>query len=174
MSENQNRNQLKKNSKYNKMRDEISIQKLKEKYGSVLKLTSADQLTVAYCKKPSFTTFLNYQNLYKENPHEAILFLFKECVLDPEDYDDEFMLSAGNSIVEMIKKDSGFSIDSTPQKDEFKKSAALIRHAFQVDPYHLSMDEFYKLLEEALWLQKHIEAKMENTLITAFTKTFSN
>lgn len=156
------------------MQDEISLQKLKEKYGTVLKLTSEDQLTTTYCKKPSFTIFLNYQNKYKDNPHEAILFLFQECVLDQENYDDEFMLSAGNSIVAMIKKDSEFVIDATPQKDEFKKSAALIRYAFQVDPYQLSMDEFYKLLEEALWLQKHNEKRMENTLMTAFAQTFSN
>jgi hypothetical protein len=156
------------------MSDEITIQKLKEKYGTVLKLTSDDQLTSTYCKKPSFNIFLNYQNKYKENPHEAILFLFKECLLDNKIYDDEFMLSAGNSIAAMIKKDSEFSIDSTPQKDEFKKSAALIRYAFQVDPYQLSMDEFYKLLEEALWLQKHNDKKLENTIMTAFAHTFSN
>ena len=156
------------------MSDEITIQKLKEKYGTVLKLTSDDQLTSTYCKKPSFNIFINYQNKYKENPHEAILFLFKECLLDNKIYDDEFMLSAGNSIAAMIKKDSEFSIDSTPQKDEFKKSAALIRYAFQVDPYQLSMDEFYKLLEEALWLQKHNDKKLENTIMTAFAQTFSN
>ncbi|CAA9201214.1 hypothetical protein FLA105534_03466 [Flavobacterium bizetiae] len=156
------------------MQDEIYLQKLKEKYGTVLKLTSDDQLTTTFCRKPSFTSFLNYQNKYKDNPHEAILFLFQECVLDKENYDDEFMLSAGNSIVAMIKKDSEFVIDATPQKDEFKKSAALIRYAFQVDPYQLSMDEFYKLLEEALWLQKHNEKRMENTLMTAFAQTFSN
>ncbi|MBF7092871.1 hypothetical protein IUY40_15150 [Flavobacterium sp. ALJ2] len=156
------------------MPDEIVIQKLKEKHGTVLKLTSEDQLTIAYCKKPSFNTFLNYQNKYKDNPHEAILFLFEECVLNKENYDDEFMLSSGNSIVAMIKKDSEFSIDATPQKDEFKKSAALIRSAFQIDPYQLSMDEFYKLLEEALWLQKHNDKRMENTLMAAFAQTFSN
>lgn len=156
------------------MPDETAIQNLKEKYGTVLKLTSTDELTTTYCKKPSFNTFLNYQKIYKDNPHEAILFLFKECILDQENYDDEFMLSAGNSIVAIIKKDSEFSIDSTPQKDEFKKSAALIRQAFLVDPYQLTMDEFYKLLEEALWLQKHNEKRMENTLMTAFAQTFSN
>ncbi|MEP6804877.1 MAG: hypothetical protein ABI892_10185 [Flavobacterium sp.] len=156
------------------MPDEIDIQKLKEKYGTVLKLTSVDQLITTYCKKPTFNIFLDYQNKYKNNPHEAILFLFKKCVLDNENYDDEFMLSAGNSIVEMIKKDSEFTIDPTPQKDEFKKSAALIRSAFHVDPYQLSVDEFYKLLEEALWLQKHTEKRMENTLMTAFAQTFSN
>jgi hypothetical protein len=156
------------------MPEETSIQKLKEKYGTVLKLTSNDELTTAYCKKPSFTTFLNYQNKYKENPHEAILFLFKECVLDTEVYEDEFMLSVGNSLVAMIKNDSEFSIDATPQKDEFKKSAALIRYAFQVDPYQLAIDEFYKLLEEALWLQKHNEKRLENTFMTAFAQAFSN
>lgn len=156
------------------MSDEITLQKLKEKYGTVLKFTSDDQLTIAYCKKPSFNTFLNYQDKYKDNPHEAILFLFEECVLDKENYDDEFMLAVGNSIVAIIKKDSEFTIDATPQKDEFKKSAALIRYAFQIDPYQLSIDEFYKLLEEALWLQKHNEKRMENTLITAFAQTFSN
>ncbi|MDA6070422.1 hypothetical protein NJT12_12400 [Flavobacterium sp. AC] len=150
------------------------LQKLKEKYGTLLKLTSDDQVNTAYCKKPTFTTFLNYQNKYKDNPHEAILFLFQECVLAEENYDDEFMLSAGNSIVAIIKNDSEFSIDATPQKDEFKKSAALIRYAFHVDPYQLSMDEFYKLLEEALWLQKHNEKRMENTFMTAFAQTFSN
>jgi hypothetical protein len=156
------------------MLDEITIRKLKVKHGAVLKLTSDDQLTTVYCKKPTFTTFVNYQNKYKENPHEAILFLFQECVLEKGNYDDEFMLSAGNAIVAMIKKDSEFTIDPTPQKEEFKKSAALIRQAFQVDPYQLPMDEFYKLLEEALWLQKHKETRLENTLITAFAKTFSN
>jgi hypothetical protein len=156
------------------MPDDITIQELKEKHGTVLKLTSEDQLTTAYCKKPSFNTFLNYQNKYKENPYEAILFLFEECVLNKENYDDDFMLSSGNSIVAMIKKDGEFTIDATPQKDEFKKSAALIRYAFQIDPYQLSMDEFYKLLEEALWLQKHNDKRMENTLMTAFAQTFSN
>ncbi|UPZ17780.1 hypothetical protein [Flavobacterium humidisoli] len=156
------------------MLDEMTIQNLKEKYGSLLKLTSDDQMVTVYCKKPSFNTFLNYQNIYKDNPHEAILFLFKECALENEIYEDEFMLSAGNSIVEMIKKDSEFTIDVTPQKDEFKKSAALIRYAFQVDPYQLPTDEFYKLLEEALWLQKHNEKRMENTFMTAFAQTFSN
>jgi hypothetical protein len=156
------------------MLDEITIQKLKEKYGILIKLTSDDELTTVYCKKTSFATFINYQNRYKENPHEAILFLFKECVLAKDNYDDEFMLSAGNAIVAMIKKDSEFTIDPTPQKEEFKKSAALIRHAFHVDPYQLPTDEFYKLLEEALWLQKHKETRLENTLITAFAKTFSN
>ncbi|KFF06413.1 hypothetical protein [Flavobacterium reichenbachii] len=156
------------------MLDETALEKLKEKFGTVLKLTSDDQLTTAFCKKPSFTTFLKYQNKYKENPHDAILFLFQECVLEKEIYEDEFMLSAGNSIIEIIKKDSEFAIDATPQKDEFKKSAALIRNAFQVDPYQLSMDEFYKLLEEALWLQKHTETRLESTFITAFAKTFSN
>lgn len=156
------------------MPDETTIQKLKEKYGTVIKFTSEDQLTTVYCKKPSFTTFLNYQNKYKDNPHEAILFLFKECVLDKEIYDDEFVLSAGNSLVAMIKNDSEFTIDATPQKDEFKKSAALIRYAFQVNPYQLSMDEFYKLLEEALWLQKHNDKRLENTFMTAFAQAFSN
>jgi len=156
------------------MPDETTIQKLKEKYGTVIKFTSEDQLTTVYCKKPSFTTFLNYQNKYKDNPHEAILFLFKECVLDKKIYDDEFMLSAGNSLVAMIKNDSEFTIDATPQKDEFKKSAALIRYAFQVNPYQLSMDEFYKLLEEALWLQKHTDKRLENTFMTAFAQAFSN
>lgn len=156
------------------MSEETTIQKFKEKYGAVLKLTSDNQQTIAYCKKPSFATFIKYQDKYKENPHEAILFLFKECVLEKENYDDEFMLSAGNSIVSTIKKDSEFTIDSTPQKDEFKKSGALIRNAFQIDPYQLPMDEFYKLLEEALWLQKHAETRLENTLVTALTKIFSN
>jgi len=36
------------------------------------------------------------------------------------------------------------------------------------------MDEFYKLLEEALWLQKHNDKKLENTIMTAFAQTFSN
>jgi type IV secretory pathway ATPase VirB11/archaellum biosynthesis ATPase len=156
------------------MTDEISIQKLKEKYGKILKLTSDDQLITVYCKKPTFDIYLEYQNKYKDNPHEAILFLFKECLIDKESYVEEFMLSAGNSIVATIKKDSEFTINATPQKDEFKKSAALIRYAFQVDPYKLPMDEFYKLLEEALWLQKHSDSRMENTMITAFAKTFSN
>lgn len=156
------------------MLDETVIQKLKEKYSKILKITSDDQSITIFCKKPTFEIYLNYQNLYKNNPHEAILFLFKECILENENYDDEFMLSAGNSIVETIKKDSEFTIDATPQRDEFKKSAALIRYAFQVDPYKLPMDEFYKLLEEALWLQKHTENRMENTMATAFAKTFSN
>lgn len=156
------------------MSDETILQKLKEQYGTILKLISEDQQTTAYCKKPTLEIFLKYHSIYKDNPHEAILFLFEECVLEKGNYDDEFMLSAGNSIVSMIKKDSEFTIDATPHKDEFKKSAALIRHAFQTDPYQLATDEFYKLLEEALWLQKHNEKRMENTLMTAFAQTFSN
>lgn len=156
------------------MTDEIFIQNLKEKYGQILKLTSDDQSITAYCKKPTFEIYLKYQKLYKDNPHEAILFLFKECLLEKENYNDEFMLASGNSIIEMIKKASEFIINPTPQKDEFKKSAALIRYAFQVDPYKLPMDEFYKLLEEALWLQKHNDNRMESTMMAAFAKTFSN
>ena len=156
------------------MTDEKSLQNLKEKYGQILKLTSEDQLITAYCKKPTFEIYQKYQHLYKDNPHEAILFLFKECLLEKENYNDEFMLSSGNSIIEIIKKDSVFTINPTPQKDEFKKSAALIRYAFQVDPYKLPMDEFYKLLEEALWLQKHNDNRTENIMMTAFAKTFSN
>ena len=156
------------------MQDEKIIQELKEKHGTVLKLTSEDGLTTIYCKKPTFDTFVTYQNKYKDDVHEAILYLFKECLLSEGELDDDFMFSAGNAIVEIIKTDSAFAIDPTPQKDEFKKSAAIIRHAFQVDPYALPMDEFYKLLEEALWLQKYNATKLENTLITAFAKTFSN
>lgn len=156
------------------MSDKETIQKLKEKYGAVLKLSSEDGTITTYCRKPSYATFIAYQDKYKDNVHEAILFLFKECVLSEENYDDDFMLSCGNSIVAMIKASSEFSIDATPQKDEYKKSAAIIRHIFHVDPYALPIDEFYKLLEEALWIQKHNAAKLENTFITAFAKTFSN
>jgi len=156
------------------MKKTIDLQKLKKKHGSVLKFTSDDGSITTYCKQPSFETYISYQKKYDDDAYAAVLFLFKACVLTKETYEDTFMLAAGNALVAAINKAKEFSIDATPNTDEFKKSAAIIRHAFHVDPYSLAIDTFYKLLEEALWLQKHHSKRLESVYLNAFSKTLSN
>ena len=154
------------------MDDKKTLEELKEKYGKLLRFTSTTTAEVAYCKIPDYQTYLKYLELYKDNVHEAIVYIFNACVLNAKEYDEDFVLSSGNAIIETVKKASLFAINPTPQEDEFKKSAALIRYYFKVNPYELPMDEFYKLLEEALWVQKHNNNKLENLLQQVMVQNF--
>ncbi|MFK7000209.1 hypothetical protein [Flavobacterium oreochromis] len=139
-----------------------ALEKWKEKVGNILKFSTSDE--IAYCRIPTYEIFLEYQKNYKNDVHQAILTLFNQCLLTVDTYSDEFSLSSGNALVEKMQQYSEFSINPTPFEDEFKKSAALIRYMFKVDPYQLNMDDFYKMLEEALWLQKHNNNKLEDIL----------
>ncbi|MFT5890161.1 MAG: hypothetical protein ACI9Y7_000250 [Dokdonia sp.] len=154
--------------------DKKNIQKLKAIHGEIKKYSAEDEHFYTLCKTPSAATFQSYLERYKEDVYEALVYLFDACVLSDETYDDDFKLSVANAIVKDIKVASSFSIDPTPQEDEFKKSAALIRHAFHVDPYQLSIKEYYKFLEEALWLQKHQNTQLEAVYTNAFSKIYSN
>jgi len=154
--------------------DKKNIQKLKAIHGEIKKYSAEDGTFYTVCKTPSAYTFQTYQERYKEDVYEALIYLFDACVLSEETYDTDFKLSVANTIVKEVAVSSSFSIDPTPQEDEFKKSPALIRHAFHVDPYQLAIAEYYKLLEEALWLQKHQNTQLEAVYINAFSKIYSN
>ncbi len=154
--------------------DKKNIQKLKAIHGEIKKYSAEDDAFYTVCKTPSAYTFQTYQERYKEDVYEALIYLFDACVLSEDTYDTDFKLSVANTIVKEVAVSSSFSIDPTPQEDEFKKSAALIRYAFHVDPYQLSIAEYYKLLEEALWLQKHQNTQQEAVYINAFSKIYSN
>jgi len=84
------------------------------------------------------------------------------------------IISAAKSIIQKVNTDKNATINTNTGKDEIKKSAALIRHYFHVDPYKLSTDEFYKLLSEALWLQDHKNKQLEFALANVLVKTFAN
>ena len=154
--------------------DKKNIQKLKAIHGEIKKYRAEDDHLYTLCKTHNAATFQAYLDRYKENVYEALVYLFDACVLTDETYENDFKLSVANSIVKDIKEASSFSIDPTPEEDEFKKSAALIRHAFHVDPYALSIAEYYKLLEEALWLQKHQNKQQEAVYVNALAKIYSN
>jgi len=150
------------------------IKKLKKKYGAILKFSSDDDTITAYCKKPTYGQYVSYHKLYQDNPYEALVHLFTNCVVTDGNFEEEFMYSAANGLVKSMQEDKAFTIDETPQEDDFKKSAALIRYFFHVDPYELVLSEFYKLLEEALWLQKHQSKRLEHSVMNAYATIYSN
>jgi len=154
--------------------DKKNIQKLKAIHGEIKKYSAEDDSFYTLCKTPSASIFHEYKERYSDNVYEALVYLFEACVLSEETYDQDFKLSVANAIVKDVKDASSFSISATPHEDEFKKSAALIRQAFHLDPYQLPIDEYYKLLEEALWLQKHQNTQLEAVYMNAFAKIYSN
>ncbi|MDI9309220.1 MAG: hypothetical protein QM535_03300 [Limnohabitans sp.] len=154
------------------MKKTNEIETWKKEYIEILKFTLEDQ--VAYCKVPTYEIYLKFKQLGETKKHEAILQLFNDCLLNKGEFDDEFQLSSGNELINKIKEYHQFSISAVPGEDEYKKSAALIRYYFKVNPYELTMKEFYKLLEEALWLQKHNNNKLENIVQKVITETYSN
>lgn len=156
------------------MEEQNNIKKLKAIHGKIKKYSAEDDSYYALCKAPNAQTFQAYKERYAEDVYTALVYLFDACVLSEKTYEDDFKLSVANAIVADVKIASSFSIDATPQEDEFKKSAALIRQAFQVDPYKLPITEYYKLLEEALWLQKHQNTQLEAVYMNAFAKIYSN
>ena len=151
-----------------------NIQKLKAIHGTIKRYSAGDTDVHTLCKIPSTAIFQEYKERYEDNVYEALVYLFDACVLSEETYDYDFKLSVANAIVNDIKIASEFSINPTPYEDEFKKSAALIRQAFHVDPYALPVNECYKLLEEVLWLQKHQKTQLEAAYVNAFAKIHSN
>lgn len=156
------------------MMDKKQIQKLKALHGEVKKYSAPDDDLYTLCKTPDAATFQSYLEHYKDDVYGALVYLFDACVLIDHTYESDFKLAVANSMVKDIKIASHFSIDPTPQEDDFKKSAALIRHAFLVDPYQLPITDYYKLLEEALWLQKHQNTQREAVYLNAFAKIHSN
>ena len=154
--------------------DTQKIQKLKAIHGKIKKYSADDDRFYALCKTPSASVFQDYKERYEDDVYEALIYLFDACVLSEETFETDFKLSVANAIVNDIKKVSEFSINATPYEDEFKKSAALIRQAFHVDPYQLPVDEYYKLLEEALWLQKHQKTQLEAAYVNAFARIHTN
>lgn len=154
--------------------DTKNIQELKALHGEIKKYSAEDDHVHTLCKTPDAATFQSYLEQYEEEVYGALIYLFDACVLTDETYENDFKLSVANSIVKDIKEAGSFSINHTPEEDEFKKSAALIRHAFLVDPYKLPISEFYKLLEEALWLQKHQNKQQETAYTNALVKIYSN
>ncbi|WP_299212730.1 hypothetical protein [uncultured Dokdonia sp.] len=156
------------------MMDKKNIQKLKAIHGEIKRYSAEDDHLYTLCKTPNAATFQSYLERYEDDVYEALIYLFDACVLTDETYESDFKLSVANSIAKDVKMASHFSIDPTPQEDEFKKSAALIRQAFLVNPYELPITEYYKLLEEALWLQKHQNTQLEAVYLNAFAKIHSN
>ncbi len=128
---------------------------------------------VAYLKSPTLSVLDRYNDMKGDDVYKALQYLFNECVLEDQEYEDEFLLAAGRSLIQktaevkqQISKETG--------QDEIKKSAALVRHYFNVDPYELPVDEFYKLLAEAIWLQDHKNKQLEFTIANVLVKAFGN
>lgn len=155
--------------------DEVAsqIKHWKQQYKDVIKVQSDEE--IAYFKKPTLSIMDRYTVMKEEgNVYEALEYLFYQCVLEQKEYEDEFVLSAGKSLIRQSTIDKTHTISSQTGKDEIKKSAALVRHYFHIDPYDLPIDEFYKLVSEALWLQEHKNKQLEVTLATILVRTFAN
>ncbi|WP_028888346.1 hypothetical protein [Tenacibaculum ovolyticum] len=150
----------------------LKIAEWKKQYKEVIKITSEEE--VAYLKKPTVATVQKFKELKEEDQYKALAFLFKECVLENKEYEDEFMLSASKSLLEKIPQAVESTINKEAGVDEIKKSAALVRHYFNKDPYALPIDEFHQLVGEALWLQEYKNKQLEMTLSNVLVKTFAN
>ncbi len=128
---------------------------------------------VAYLKSPTLSVLDRYNDMKGDDVYKALQYLFNECVLEDQEYEDEFLLAAGRSLIQKTTE-NGQQINKETGQDEIKKSAALVRHYFNVDPYELPVDEFYKLLAEAIWLQDHKNKQLEFTIANVLVKAFGN
>ncbi|CAL2094690.1 hypothetical protein [Tenacibaculum sp. 190524A05c] len=152
---------------------EDKLKEWKLKFGELIKVQSEEE--VAYLKRPTVSEIEEYNKLKKEDAYLALEFLFKSCVLEyDKSYEDEFILSASKSLLEELPEANDFILSKESGVDGIKKSAALVRHFFHVDPYELSIDKFYKLVGEALWLQEHKNKQLEVALANVLVKTFDN
>lgn len=152
---------------------EEKIREWKAVHGEILKVQSEEEL--AFLKKPSVKEIEQYNQLKEEDTYHALEFLFYKCVLEEnKSYEDEFVLSATKSLIEQLPNANDSVLSKESGVDGIKKSAALVRHFFHVDPYELSIDEFYKLVGEALWLQEHKNKQLEVALANVLVKTFAN
>ncbi len=154
-----------------KMQDRI--QHWKVQYKNVIKIQSEDD-EVAYFKIPTLTELDTYNTLKQDDVFKALQYVFNTCLLENNAYEDEFLLSASKSLLEHVASYQNVTINNDTGYDEIKKSAALIRHYFNLDPYQLPTDEFYKLLSEAIWLQEHKNKQLEFTIANVLVKTFGN
>ncbi|CAM1355953.1 hypothetical protein [Tenacibaculum halocynthiae] len=150
----------------------LKIEEWKKIYKEVIKVTSEEE--IAYLKKPTVATVQKFKELKEEDQYKALAFIFKECVLEDKVYEDEFILSASKSLLEKIPKAVESTISKEVGVDEIKKSAALVRHYFNKDPYAMPIDEFHQLVGEALWLQEYKNKQLEMTLSNVLVKTFAN
>lgn len=152
---------------------EKKIKEWKAVHGEILKVQSEEEL--AFFKKPSVREIEQYNQLKEEDTYQALEYLFYKCVLEQDKYyEDEFVLSASKSLLEQLPKVNESVLSKESGVDGVKKSAALVRYFFHVDPYELSIDEFYKLVGEALWLQEHKNKQLEVALANVLVKTFAN
>ncbi len=141
----------------------------------ILKITSEeDENVCAYFARPTLETMNKYQKLVDDDVYKALQTVFERCVQGDQEYDDEFVLSAGKALVQQMILDKSTAINNEVGKDEVKKSAAIVRHHFKVDPYQLPTNEFYKLLTEALWLQQYQQKQWEFVITKALVNVFSN
>lgn len=152
---------------------QIKIRDWKAQYKNVVKIQSDDE-EVAYLKTPTLTELDAYNNLKQEDVFKALQYLFHTCILENTTYEDEFLLSASRALVEHVASFQKETINNNTGYDDIKKSAALVRHYFHVDPYQLPTEEFYKLVSEALWLQDHKNKQLEYTIANVLVNTFGN
>jgi len=145
----------------------------KKQHKKVIKVASEEE-EIAYFKTPTLAEIDVYNEKKEEDIYKALQYLFDTCVLEDKEYEDEFLLAASKSLIHQTFVDNKYEINTVTGTDEIKKSAALVRHYFQIDPYDLPIDEFYKLLAEALWLQDHKNKQLELAIANVLVRTFSN
>ncbi len=143
----------------------------KKEHTHIIKIYSDENKDeYAYCKLPTIAIIEAYNQLREENIYKALQEVFTSSVLGSLAYDNEFMISAGKALIQQVMVDKKHTINRESGKDEMKKRAAIVRHYFHVDPYQLPINEFYKLVEEALWLQEEAKNQLEQVI----TKTMEN
>lgn len=147
----------------------------KGKEASLLKISSPEDDSIyAHCKRPTLEILNEYQKLAAQEPYKALQMVFEKCAEGDLDHDEEFVLAAGKALVQQMILDKETAINNEVGQDEIKKSAAMVRHYFKVDPYQLPTNEFYKLLSEALWLQEHQQKQWEFVITKSLVTIFSN
>lgn len=156
----------------------LDIQEWKNKHKHLIHVVDETEQYEAYFKMPTIEVLQEYA-IEKENDiYVALAHLFEKCVLTTNGensfFEDDFKIAAAKSILQKVSLDKQVAIDNTTGKDEIRKSAALVRHYFNVDPYELPADEFYKLLAEALWLQDHKNKQLEYAIANTLVKVLGD
>jgi len=150
----------------------LQIKEWKKKYKEIYKIEYDDE--IAYLKKPTVTTIQKYKQEKEKDVYQALAILFKECVLEEKYYDDELILAVAKSLLQKLPQVTDTIISKETGEDEIRKSAALVRHFFNVNPYNLPIDEFYQLVAEALWIQEYKNKQMEVAFANVLVQTFAN
>ena len=95
----------------------IQIEHWKKQYKEVLKVHSDDE--VAYLKRPTLLEMDHYHQIKNtQDEYQALDYLFKQCVLEDKAYDDEFLLSAGKSLITQSIVDQKKTINRETGQDE--------------------------------------------------------